>query len=125
MGGLSVAAAVPRGAVGTGETGGAVGFTARPDFSPTGGDERVWDVRLSERHGARRNRLRGKSPPNHPATHGPTRSASTTITPAPRHSRNQPALKMLGWRRMRCDTSDLTRLILEFPKYDRILDGQS
>ena len=39
-------------------------------------------------------------------------------------SRNQSTLKMLGWRRMRCDTSDLTRLIREFPKYDRMLAGQ-
>jgi hypothetical protein len=75
-------------------------------------------------HGARRNRLRGRSLPNQPATHGPIRSTTTTATPAPRQMRNQRALKMLGGRRMRRDPSDLTRLMLEFPKYDRMLAGQ-
>jgi hypothetical protein len=75
-------------------------------------------------HGTRRKRLRGRSLPNQLATEGPTRSARTRVTPTPSAMRNQRTLKMLGWRRMRCDTSGLTRLMLEFPKYDRMLAGQ-
>jgi hypothetical protein len=52
-------------------------------------------------HGARRNRLRGRSLPNQPATEGPIKSASTRATPTPSAIRNQRTLKMLGWRRMR------------------------
>jgi hypothetical protein len=74
--------------------------------------------------GARRNRLRGRSPPNQPATEGPIKSASTRATPTPSAIRNQRTPKMLGCRRMRCDTSDLTRLMLEFPKYGEMLAGQ-
>jgi hypothetical protein len=102
-----------------------LGVTTSADFSLLAAGERSCEVLTSELQGASRNRLRGKSPPSHPATHGPIRSTSATATPAPRQIRNQRAPKMLGWRRMRCDTSDLTRLILEFPKYDRILAGQS
>ena len=75
-------------------------------------------------HGKRRKRLRGRSLPNQLATEGPTRSARTRATPTPSAMRNQRALKMLGGRRIRCDTFDLTRLILEFPKYNRMLAGQ-
>ncbi|HEY7602233.1 MAG TPA: hypothetical protein VIB60_06995 [Methylomirabilota bacterium] len=119
-GALPVAAAVPR--VPAEPADDAAGLEA-PGFSrmPGGRDGGAFSAVL---HGARRNRLRGRSLPNHPAIHGPTRSASTSATPTPRHTRNHRALKMLGWRRTRCDTSDLMRLILEFPKYDRILAGQ-
>jgi hypothetical protein len=75
-------------------------------------------------HGTRRNRLRGRSPPNQLATEGPTKSARTRATPTPSAIRNHRTLKMLGWRRIRCDTSDFTRLMLEFPKYDTMLAGQ-
>jgi hypothetical protein len=75
-------------------------------------------------HGTRRNKLRGRSLPNQPATDGPTRSTITRAMPTPNAMRNQRTLKMLGCRRIRCDTSDLTRLMLEFPKYDRMLAGQ-
>jgi hypothetical protein len=115
-----VADAVPRGAAGVGDD--ATGLAGRGFSAP--GDGRGDGAFSAVLHGARRNRLRGRSLPNHPATHGPTSSASTSATPAPRNTRNQRAAKMLGWRRTRCDTSDLMRLMLEFPKYYRILAGQ-
>jgi hypothetical protein len=117
---LLVADAVPRVAAGVGDdpTGlGEGGFSATVDGGGRGAFSAV-------PHGARMNRLRGRSLPNHPAIHGPTRSASTSATPAPRNTRNQRAVKMLGWRRTRCETSDLMRLMLEFPKYYKILAGQ-
>jgi hypothetical protein len=119
-GAVLVADAVPRGAAGIGD--GVTGLAGR-GFSATAGG-RGGGAFSAVLHGARRNRLRGRSLPNHPAIHGPTRSASTSATPTPRNTRNHRAAKMLGWRRTRCDTSDLMRLMLDFPKYYRILDGQ-
>jgi len=89
-----------------------------------GSDGRACAVFSGPPQGASRNRLFGRSPPNHPATEGPTKSAMARTTPAPSAMRNHRTLKMLGWRRIRCETSGLTRLILEFPKYDRMLAGQ-
>jgi hypothetical protein len=89
-----------------------------------GSGERACAVFSEPLHGANRKRLRGRSPPSQFASDGPTKSATASAMPVPNAMRNHRTLKMLGWRRIRCDTSGLTRLILEFPKYDRMLAGQ-
>jgi hypothetical protein len=116
---LPVAEAVPR----AGEGGNAPGLE-RLGRDGADSDGRDWTVFSDPPHGTSRNRLRGRSPPNQLATDGPTRSARASTTPTPSAIRNQRTLKMLGWRRIRWDTSVLTRLILEFPKYGRMLAGQ-
>src|SRR5262249_11681123 len=83
----------------------------------TGPGGRDWTVLLGPPHGPKR-------APSHVATDGPARSSRATTTPAPSAMRNHRAVKMLVRRRMRCDTSDLTRLILEFPKYGRMLGSR-
>jgi hypothetical protein len=88
------------------------------------GGREGWTVLLEPAHGAKEKRPRGRSLPNQPATDGPTSRRRTSAMPTPSAMRTQRTLKMLGRRRMRCDTSDLTRLILEFPKYGRMLASQ-
>jgi hypothetical protein len=98
---------------------GALGVLSRGVTGSGGRDG--WTVLLGPPHGTKEKRLRGRSLPNHPTTDGPTSRTRTSATPTPSAMRTQRTLKMLGRRRMRCDTSDLTRLILEFPKYGRML----
>jgi hypothetical protein len=114
--------AVPRAGLGADAAGGGeLGVLSR---GVTGSGGRDWTVLVDLLHGTKDDRLRGNSPPNQLATEGPTSSPRTSRRPTPSAIRNHRALKMLGRRRMRCDTSDLTRLILEFPKYGRMLASQ-
>jgi hypothetical protein len=59
-----------------------------------------------------------------PSTVGPTSSPRIIRVPTPRITRNHIAVKMLGRRLIRCDTSVLKCLIQEFPKYDPLLARQ-